>query len=113
MEYDPENEEHRDIMNYLVEEGAAMLDGIDEDGEPIYKFDMDVLEEIMPELYQVMMDDMDLVLADLYQKDLIDVTYDEELNAQIAISEAGKKALLEAGFDLPDDNESEDEIFED
>jgi hypothetical protein len=108
IEYDPDNEDHLAIMQYLLEEGAAELDGIDEDGEPVYKFDMDVLEEVMPELYQVMMDDMDSVLADLYQKDLIDVTYDDDLNAQITISEAGKSALLEAGFDLP-----EDEIFED
>lgn len=95
-------------MEYLIEEGAAELDGVDEDGEAIYRFDMDVLEEIMPELHQVMIDDMDTILLDLFKKDLIDISYDENLNAQMTISEAGKQALLEAGFDLPEDEISED-----
>jgi Tfp pilus assembly ATPase PilU len=100
MEYDSSNEEHREIMEHLVEEGAAILDGIDEDGEPIYKFDMDILEEIMPELHQAMMDDMDKVLIDLYQKGLIEVTYDENLNAQMSVSPEGRQALEDAGFDM-------------
>ena len=37
MEYDPLNNEHRDIFEYLLAEGAASLDGIDEDGEPNYE----------------------------------------------------------------------------
>ena len=89
-------------MEYLISEGAAILDGIDENGEPIYKFDMDVLEEVMPELHAVMQEDMDQVLVDLYQKGLIEVSYDENLNALMSISEQGKIALMQAGFDLDD-----------
>jgi hypothetical protein len=100
MDYDPSNEEHREIMEYLVEEGAAMLDGIDEDGEPVYKFDLDILEEVMPDLYQVIMDDMDSQLIDLYQKGLIEVDYDENLNARMTVSQEGKQAMIEAGFDM-------------
>jgi hypothetical protein len=100
MDYDPSNEEHLELMEYLLEEGAAIFDGIDEEGEPIYKFDMDLLEEVMPELYQVMMDDMDKVLIDLYQKDLIEISYDEDLNAHMSVSPEGKIALAEAGFDM-------------
>ena len=95
-------------MDYLVSEGAAILDGVDDEGEPIYRFDMELLEEVMPELHQVLIEDMDNILIDLYQKDLIEVSYDENLNAKIAISEEGKIALMQAGFDL--DN-SEDEDF--
>jgi Tfp pilus assembly ATPase PilU len=108
MDYDPSNEEHREAMERLIEEGAAILDGIDEDGEPIYKFDMNVLEEVMPELHQTMMDDMDKVLIDLYQKGLIEIDYDENLNARMSVSPEGKIALEQAGFDL---DGSEDEEF--
>jgi len=94
-------------MEYLISEGAAILDGIDEDGEPVYKFDMDVLEEVMPELHAVMQEDMDQVLVDLYQKGLIEVSYDENLNALMSISEQGKVALLEAGFDLDENEDTE------
>jgi Tfp pilus assembly ATPase PilU len=107
MDYDPSNEEHREAMERLIEEGAAILDGIDENGEPIYKFDMNVLEEVMPELHQAMMDDMDKVLIGLYQKGLIEITYDEDLNAQMSVSPEGKRALEEAGFDLDGSEEEE------
>ena len=107
LEYNPSDEEHREIMEYLISEGAAILDGIDEDGEPIYRFDMDVLEEVMPELHAAMQQDMDQVLVDLYQQGLIEVSYDENLNALMSISEQGKVALLEAGFDLDDNEDTE------
>ena len=94
-------------MQHLIEEGAAILDGIDEDGEPVYKFDMEILEEVMPELHQAMMDDMDKVLLDLYQKGLIEITYDENLNAQMSVSPEGKQALEDAGFDMDSSEEEE------
>ena len=85
-----------------VQTCALPIYGIAEDGEPVYKFDMDVLEEVMPELHAVIQEDMDQVLVDLYQKGLIDVSYDEDLNALMSISEEGKAALIEAGFDMSD-----------
>jgi hypothetical protein len=103
LEYNPSDEEHKEIMEYLLSEGAAILDGIDEDGEPVYMFDMEILEEVMPELHAVMQEDMDQVLVDLYQKGLIEVSYDENLNAIMSISEQGKVALAEAGFNLDED----------
>lgn len=106
MEYDPSNEEHREIMEYLLSEGAAILEGIDEDGQPVYMFDMEILEEVMPELHAVMQEDMDQVLVDLYQKGLIDVSYDEDLNAMMTISKEGKDVLLKMGFDLSDSEDT-------
>jgi hypothetical protein len=108
MEYDPSNQEHREILDYLIEEGAAMLDGIDEDGDPVYKFDMEVLEEVMPELHQVMMDDMDKVLLDLFEKGLVEVSYDEDLNALMSITPEGREAMIDAGFDMDNDEFDED-----
>lgn len=102
MEYDSSDESHQEIMEYLVSEGAAIIDGIDDNGEAIYKFDMEILEEIMPELHQVLVQDMDNILIDLYQKDLIEVSYDEELNVHMTVSQEGKKILEENGFDMSD-----------
>jgi len=100
MNYDPFNEEHKELMDYLISEGAAIIEGIDEYGEPVYRFDMEILEEVMPELHQVLVDDMDNILLDLYQKDLLEVSYDEELNAHMTVSEEGKRILEENGFDM-------------
>jgi len=102
MEYDPSDEEHREIMEYLISEGAATLEGIDDDGEAIYQFDMEILEEVMPELHAVMQQDMDQILVDLYEKGLIEVSYDEDLNALMSISEQAKIVLEEAGFSIDD-----------
>jgi hypothetical protein len=107
MDYNPSDEEHRQIMDYLVSEGAAIYDGNDEDGEPMYRFDMELLEEVMPDLHQALVNDIDSLLVDLYLKDLIEVSYDEELNAQMTITEEGKQILTESGFDL-DGSEEED-----
>ena len=105
LEYDPSDEEHLQIMEYLVSEGAAILEGLDEDGEPVYKFDMDILEEVMPDLYQVMIDDLDQELIELYKNGLIEISYDEELNANMTVSEQGKIALSELGYDFNDSEE--------
>lgn len=111
MESNLSPEDHEELMQYLVSEGAAIFSGMSEDGEPIYRFDLDVLEEVMPELHQALVDDMDKTLIDLYQKGLVEVSYDEELNAQISVSEEAKRLMIEAGFDF--DNLEEDENSED
>jgi Tfp pilus assembly ATPase PilU len=108
MDYDSSDENHQELMEYLVSEGAAIIDGIDDNGEAIYRFDMEILEEVMPELHQVLVQDMDNILIDLYQKDLIEVSYDENLNAHMTVSEEGKRILEENGFDMSD---SEDYDF--
>ena len=105
LEYDPSDEEHREIMEYLISEGAAEFDGVDEDGEPIYKFDMEMLEEVMPDLYQVMQDDMDNTLVELFNRGLLDVSYDENLNAMISLSEEAKASLIKEGFSFEDEEE--------
>jgi hypothetical protein len=108
MQYDPSDDEHRELMEYLLSEGAAFFDGFDEDGEAVYGFDMDVLEEVMPELHQVLQNDIDEELLDLFKQGLIEVSYDEELNANFIISEEGKRILSKNGFDF---NNSEEEDF--
>jgi hypothetical protein len=105
MEYDPSDEEHQAIMQYLIEEGAAEISGMDEDGELIYKYDMEVLEEVLPELYHAMMDDIEGIMLDLFDKGLVTVSYDEELNAEMEISPEGRVALMEAGFEIPFDED--------
>ena len=109
MESNLSPEDHEELMQYLVSEGAAILDGISEDGEPIYKFDMDVLEEVMPELHQALVDQMDQTLVDLYQKGLVQVSYDENLNAMITVSEEGRRLMIEAGFSMDDLQEVEED----
>jgi hypothetical protein len=87
------------VLGYLMNIGAAEWDGIDEDGERVFKFNMQILKDVLPDLYDTIMEDMDNTMMELYQKGLAELEYDEELNAHFKISEEGKAVLKSLGFD--------------
>lgn len=101
-------EEHFDneeLMEFLREAGAVEVDGIDDDGEFIYSFNMPVLKEVFPPLFEAIAQDIDNSLIELYKKDLIQVSYDEELNAEFKLSDEAKEILTNMGFnELFDEN---------
>jgi hypothetical protein len=75
----------------LIELGAVIDTGaLDLQGNPIYKFDLKVLQEVRPDMYEVMIDELDKDLIELYRKGLIDIDYDDNLQATFQINEAGK-----------------------
>lgn len=107
-DYDDEFEENFDeydemaseqVIGYLIQVGAAVWDGMDDEGERIFKFNMPLLKEILPELYEDIMEDVDKVMLDLFQKGLAEVDYDENLNAHFKLSEEGHEELARRGFD--------------
>jgi hypothetical protein len=93
------------VIGYLINVGAAMWDGVDEYGERIFKFNMEILQEVMPDLYDQIMEDVDHTMLELYKMDLVEVEYDEDLQAHFKISPEGRKHLEAMGFDYfyPDD----------
>jgi hypothetical protein len=91
-----------DMIAYLEEQGALSWDGMDEDGEPLFKFNLDILREIMPPLYDEIMKDIDEDLMILYENGYVDLEYDENLNAMFKISEKGVEWASEMGYkDFP------------
>ena len=96
---DLSDEETEEIIDYLVSQGAASWDGMDEYGERMFKFNMEVLKEVDPELYSQVMGDLDEIMLDLWQQDLVELEYDEELNAKFKVSEEGVEALRELGIE--------------
>lgn len=102
------DEETEEIIDYLVSQGAAIWDGVDEYGERMFKFNMEVLKEVDPKLYSEVMGDLDEIMMDLWQQDLVELEYDEELNAKFRVSEEGVEALRELGIEylINDDPDS-------
>jgi len=99
-EFDEEDvEASEQVIGYLINVGAAIWDGMDDSGERIFKFNMPLLQEVMPELYDQIMEDIDEVMLDLYERELVEVEYNEELEARFKISEEGRKELAKYGFD--------------
>lgn len=95
---DIENEE---LISWLEEQGALHWEGVSEDGEPMFRFDLEVLERVMPALYETIMEEIDADLMELYKKDLVEIEYDENLNAMFRMSEKGIKFFEDLGEDTP------------
>lgn len=87
------DDEYDLYMNKLLETGALEVQGIDENGEFIYKFNMTILQGIAPEMYEQIMDDLNEDLMRLYQMGLVDVEYDENLKPKFKVSDFGKYFL--------------------
>lgn len=80
-----------EIIGYLEDQGAVIWDGIAPNGESVFRFDLDRLKEVMPEMYKEVMEDIDNDLMQLYNQGLVDIEYDEELNAMFRLTEKGKQ----------------------
>ena len=80
-----------EIIGYLEDQKAIFWDGVAENGEAIFRFDLERLKEVMPELYTEIMDDMDKELMHLYELGLVELEYDEELNVMFRITDKGKE----------------------
>jgi hypothetical protein len=93
------------IIDELVNKGIAELDGIDKDGDFIYKFDMQLMKELMPDFYGTWMEEIEENLISLYQKGLVEIEYDENLEAVFNISEEAKEALKDFGLVIGDEDE--------
>ena len=97
-----------DKLNYYMSIGAVEIAGVDEDGEFIFEI-TPLAEELAPELWQAHEQHVDASLVAMFQAGLVDVTYDENLEAHLELSEEGKKRAKEFGIiemdrkDLPND----------
>jgi hypothetical protein len=67
-----------EYIAYLVEEGGLILEGITDEGEPIYRHNMEVLKEIAPEYAANHMRELEDALLDLYEKGLVEIEISDE-----------------------------------
>jgi len=105
-DFDLSDEDFEDLMNYYIEIGAVEVSGVLKDGQFIYKI-TDSAQELAPELWQMHTEAIDDAMIDLYQKGLVQVEYDEELNAQIKLSKEAKELMEEYGFVDMEGNEDD------
>jgi hypothetical protein len=96
-----EKDEIDDLIDDLVSLGALIKSGVDEYGDPVYNINSERMKEVYPSFYDLFMEEVDEVMISLIEKGLVDVEYDEQLNAYFSITPEGKKVLEESGF-FPD-----------
>ena len=95
-----ENEDSK--MQHYLDIGAITIEGVDENGEIIFAISENA-KEIAPELWQAHEEYVDNSLIELYKAGMINITYDENLEATIEMSKEGYKAAKELGL-LPIDD---------
>lgn len=100
---DEERDEEMQMQHYL-DIGAITLEGIDENGEFIFAI-QESAKEIAPELWEAHIRYIDESLLKLYEAGLMQVEYDENLEAIIHLSPEGQKLAKDLGLielDLPE-----------
>jgi len=93
-----------DMLDYYIEIGAVEVAGMSEDGEFIYAI-TPLAKELAPDLWEAHEKHVDESLLSLYDMGLVSVSYDENLEATIELTEEGKKKAKEFGIiqmDVPD-----------
>jgi hypothetical protein len=84
-------------LDYYLEIGAIEVAGIDEEGEFIFKVTQKA-KELAPELWESHQDHVDEVLLGLFEEGLLNVSYDENLEAHIELTDEGKRVAKEYGL---------------
>ena len=89
------------MLAHYIEIGAVSVEGVDKDGEIMYAI-TESAKEIAPELWEAHVQFVDETLLNLYEKGLIEVEYDENLDAYIHMSEKGYEIAREYGLIEPE-----------
>jgi hypothetical protein len=96
------NEEEMNDFMAQLEQHKAVYQEVEPSGEIVYRFNMDILQDVFPEMYEMIMEQLDEELLHLYELGLIDVDYDEQLHAKFSLSKKGK-IFIKTGV-MPEDD---------
>lgn len=102
-----EEEEIAAWLQYMENEGVLEWVGMNEDGERTFIFRFDIMSVKMPELYEAMMEELNQELMTLYKMGLVEIEYDENLNAGFRITKEGREYLSDLGIPVPEEFDDE------
>ena len=91
-------------LAHYLEIGAIELEGVDESGEMIFSI-TEKAKELAPELWEAHIEHIDESLIALYEMDLVEVEYNDDLEAIIKIKPEGYEMAKDMGiieFDFRD-----------
>jgi hypothetical protein len=93
-----EDKDDDEMLAYYLEMGVVNLEGMDENGEMVYSIDQELAQEYAPELWQSHINYVDKSLMELYEAGLVEIEYDENLEATLHLSPEGHKIAKEKGL---------------
>ena len=86
-----------DKMYEYLQMGVIEVVGIEEDGEFIFKI-TELAQELAPELWEVHVEEVDKIFMELFDKGLVNITYNENLEAEFELTEEGKSVAKKYGI---------------
>ena len=93
--------DHDSMLSYYIEIGAISIEGVDPNGELILSV-TEKAKEVAPDLWKTHMEYVDKQLIDLYQKGLIEIEYNENLEATFKLSPKAVEDIKDKGIWLVD-----------
>jgi hypothetical protein len=90
-------EDKENIIQHYIEIGAVEISGIDESGEFIFTI-TPLAQEVAPDLWYAHQENVENILLNLFEKGLLNISYDEDLNAHIELTEEGKFIAKQNGI---------------
>jgi len=93
-----EDEDALKQIQYYIDIGAIRLAGYNEEGEAIFELSEAVTKDLAPELWEAHTEYIDSNLAELFQNGLMNVEYDENLQATMHFTEEGYEIAKEKGI---------------
>lgn len=94
-------------LNHYLEIGAIEISGMDQHGDVVYEI-KECAKEIAPELWQSHAEYVDNALIELFEDGLIEIEYNEDLEAIIKISKEALEIARDMGIVDPDFQVEED-----
>ena len=85
-------------IQYYIEIGAIKLAGYNEEGEAVFELNEAVTKDLAPELWEAHMEYVDHNLTELFEEGLMNVEYDENLEATMHFTKEGYEIALEKGI---------------
>jgi hypothetical protein len=84
-------------LSYYMEIGVVNLEGMDDQGEIMFSINENA-KDLAPELWERHINYVESSLMELYEAGLLEIEYDENLEATVRISEEGKRIAREKGI---------------
>ncbi|MEY3878986.1 MAG: hypothetical protein RIQ58_854 [Pseudomonadota bacterium] len=93
-----EDEEALMRIQYYIDIGAIRLAGYNEEGEAVFELNENITKELAPELWESHMEYVDNNLAQLFEDGLMNVEYDENLQATMHFTKEGYQIAKDKGI---------------
>ena len=96
-------DDYENRMYEYIQSGAIEVSGIDETGEFIFQI-TEKAKDVAPDLWEAHEEHLNKTFLELFDRGLVNISYNEDLEATFELTEEGKKVAKEHGLIQMDDD---------